>query len=989
MKPVITAVACIIFCISLVAQRIDPVLNAKLQGKTNLDDIMTTVMQYYKTDPAAVLKAGNSDEEFEKNPVLKWARWGWYMSSRTNPGGELVNITEKMQQAVSTNPSLVEARAVNSNPAPNAPQASTASWSFVGPSSSPYTPANRLFNGLGRCDRIAFDPNNTSNIYIGTPAGGLWRSTDGGTSWSNLTKYLPSPGISGIVVSSANSNTIYILTGEGDTWEGGFVNAFGYTRSSAGVFKSTDGGTTWIQTGPLAAPGVAYAGFKLVQSTSDANLLIAATSNGMYKTENGGTTWTRTRTGLFYDVEFQPGSNTRVYCAAGGTNSGFRYSTDAGDTWSAATFNDTYSGADGVKIAVAPSNSSVVYLIVGPNAGFGGFRGIYKSTDNGLTFDRQSNAPNILGNADNGSDNIDQSPYNLHIAVYPGLSTEIVGGGTTIWKSTNSGVTMVKSTSFNEGGAFPYIHPDVHDIAYCPISQAGTFYLYAATDGGIYRSTNRGSTWTDLNPAGASIRTTQFYHASGFEGNVNLLLGGSQDNGLKYRDANTAAFKHVICCDGFESKFWPNNSNRAYASVNQGVNYTSNLPDGWGGITPYADGDWFANVATDPADGATVYVASDTFWKSTNSGSTFPTVRALNGAWCFTSCPSNSSRLYMAGGSAAWSATGSLRRSDDGGNNWAVKSLVANDFPSPFPRITDVAVDPTNSLRVWVTFGGFTANTKVYYSNDGGENWFNRSNSLPNLPVLCVAVDNANNAYIGTDIGVYYRGSGQSDWTPFYNYLPRTPVTDLIINQTNSIIRAATFGQGIWQSPLYTTCDENINLTGTLTGYKFFEAGNSITATTDVFGGAPTEVFFKSENYIELKEGFHARDENNSFNAYLGPCGAGGIPTARSQPGADSLGFPATLPHTPKTLLPFGRIKIEPAGGAQMKVAASFFQEGNFAITMTDAQGKVLKHVMVPTQMTASEKILDFNTAGLSKGLYYLRLFRNNELVHYQEYDVN
>ena len=987
MKYIILFTASLFFFTNIHAQKIEPELQSRLQGKTKLDEIMNTVMQYYKTTPAAAIKGGyNDDEDFETNPVQRWARWGLYMSNRTNPGGELVNITEKMKDVIDRNPALLKPQSTTI-PGTNTAQASTASWSFIGPSSSPYSPANQLYNGLGRCDRIAFDPNNASNIYVGTPAGGLWRTTDGGTTWSNLTKYLPSPGISGIVVSSANSNTIYILTGEGDTWEGGFVNAFGYTRSSAGVFKSTDGGSTWMQTGPLAAPGVAYAGFKLVQSTSNANLLIAATSDGMYKTTDGGNSWTRTRTGLHYDVEFQPGSNTRVYCAAAGTNSGFRYSTDAGDTWNAATFNDTYSGADGVKIAVAPSNSSVVYLMVGPSVGSGGFKGIYKSTDNGLTFDRQSNTPNILGNADNGSDDKNQSPYNLHIAVYPGTSLEIVGGGTTIWKSTNSGVTMTKSTSFNENGSFEYIHPDVHDVAYCPISQGGTYYLYAATDGGIYRSIDRGSTWTSLNPSGSSIQTTQFYHAAGFEGNVNLLLGGAQDNGVKYRDANSTAFKHVLCCDGYDVKFWPNNSDKAYASVNQGVNYSSNLPDNWGGITPFKDGDWFANVATDPADGAIVYVATDTFWKSTNSGSTFPTVRALNGAWCFTSCPSNSSRLYMAGGNAPWASSGSLRRSDDGGSTWATKSLTANNFPASYPKITDVAVDPTNSLRVWITFGGFTDGVKVYYSNDGGENWFDRSGSLPNLPVNCITVDESNNVYIGTDIGVYYRGSSQSNWTPFYNYLPRVPVTELIINQTNGIIRAATFGHGIWQSDLYSTCDADINLTGSLTGYKFFEAGNSITATTDVFGGTPTEVFLKSNNYVLLQNGFLARDENTVFKAYIGPCGVGGIPSAALQK-PDSAGAIDALPHDTKTLLPFGRVKLETASVHQKEVTVTFFKPGKFWLKLTDDKGKRVRDIIPQSQTGIGERVLQLNTSGLARGLYYLKLYEDDKLVHYQECDV-
>ena len=166
-------------------------------------------------------------------------------------------------------------------------------------------------------------------------------------------------------------------------------------------------------------------------------------------------------------------------------------------------------------------------------------------------------------------------------------------------------------------------------------------------------------------------------------------------------------------------------------------------------------------------------------------------------------CPSNGNRVYAAGGTAYNSATGILRRSDDGGATWPNANILSNDpgFPSTFPKITCINVDPTNSLRVWVTFGGFTEGTKVYYCdyniNPSG-NWVNVSGTLPNVPVNCIALDNANNAYIGTEKCVYYRGTGMTDWVPFYNNLPYVPVTELVISEADNRIRAATFGRGIW-----------------------------------------------------------------------------------------------------------------------------------------------------------------------------------------------
>src|SRR5678816_1171482 len=136
-----------------------------------------------------------------------------------------------------------------------------------------------------------------------------------------------------------------------------------------------------------------------------------------------------------------------------------------------------------------------------------------RSTDNGASFIRQSTTPNVLGYADNGNDWIDQSDYDLAIAIRPTIATTVLVAGCSVWRSTNSGVSWSHMTSVNEDSLYAYIHPDVHDLQFNPLNG----YLYAATDGGFFRSTDVGVTWTDFSP---NIKCSQIYHMAGWDGDM-------------------------------------------------------------------------------------------------------------------------------------------------------------------------------------------------------------------------------------------------------------------------------------------------------------------------------------------------------------------------------------------------------------------------------------------------------------------------------------
>jgi hypothetical protein len=303
-------------------------------------------------------------------------------------------------------------------------------------------------------------------------------------------------------------------------------------------------------------------------------------------------------------------------------------------------------------------------------------------------------------------------------------------------------------------------------------------------------------------------------------------------------------------------------------------------------------------------------------------------------------------RIYIAGGLAPWSATGSLRRSDDQGNSFALKSNTPG-FPATFPRITDIGVRPNNSLHVWVTFGGFSSTTKVLRSTDGGDNWTNVSGSLPNVPVNSIVIDSDNNAYVGTDIGVYYRGAGMSDWVPFYNFLPRVPVTDLVLNETAQRIKAVTFGRGLWESDSYGACTSTLATPGSITGYKYYEASQSITSAASVFGGANTEVFMRAGDYVQLNPGFVAEQGNNVVRVQIGPCGTGlpqlNVATVQY---IDSMmiGIRALNKVSARnTMYPLGAIHGISATNGLYQVELTLPKEAVIALEIQDGSGKIFE----------------------------------------------
>ena len=696
----------------------------------------------------------------------QYKRWEYDTERMVNADGKLHNFSKLNWEVINS---------INSENSPL--ERSTGTWSPLGPFS--YTNGNSGYNGgLGRVNVIAFHPTDANTIYIGVPAGGLWKTTDGGNNWTAMSDTMASLGVSGIAVDHSNPNTVYILTGDGD----------GGDTQSIGVMKSTDGGSTWATTGLSWNVTNFNRGYKLMMHPTNSNIMFAVTTVGILKTTDGWATWTNVQSGSFRDVEFKPGNTSVMYAST--TNTFYR-STNSGSSFSIIS-SGLPSGENRSELGVSPANSNYVYYLSGP-AGTNSYKGLYRSTDSGLTFSAMSTTPNILGYSTSGNDSNSQSWYDLAIAVNPSNASNTITGGVNLWRSTNGGATNTCVTNWSEpSGSFEYVHADIHELVYNSVDNK----LYCGSDGGISVSSDHGVNWTNI---WDGLQIMQFYKIAGVENNQNLLVGGAQDNGSnKY--TGTTNIEHIYGADGMDCMIdYNNNNNLYYSTQSGGLRRSTNGGSTGTNIKPSgSSGAWVTPYAMDATNPSIIYGGYSDVYRSTNMGSSWTNLGS-DGRGALEVGINDPARLYAAEGK-------NIQTSANTGSTWTT-------ITGPWPNltITSIATDPLNANRLWITLGGYTSGQKVYESTNAGTSWTNVSGSLPNSPALSIAYENTGGApadaiYIGMSVGVYYK-SDVTSWTLFNTGLPNVPNYDLEINHTNSKIRSGTFGRGIWETSLFNNTD--------------------------------------------------------------------------------------------------------------------------------------------------------------------------------------
>ncbi len=719
----------------------------------------------------AFYSAWEGKEITKGNGYKQFKRYEAFMAPRVYPTGFLPSeiISKELSALVNTS------------------QRSTAAgnWTAMGPTNVPTNGLSYPSAGIGRINCVRFDPQNNNNIWIGTPGGGLWKTTNGGTTWTSNTDNFATLGVSDIAIHPTNSNIMYLATGDYDASD----------TYSIGVLKSIDGGATWNTTGFTQATSSRYRIGRLLINPTNPDILIAATNAGLMRTANAGVTWTTIVTGIFSDAEFKPGDPNIVYAAsyANTTSAKMYVSTNGGTSFTVATGIPT-TDALRISVAVTAANTAVVYALICNNDA--GYKGLYKSTNSGASYTLVNSTPNILAGDELGANAGGQGWYDLTIAVSPLDANLIYVGGVNAWKSTNGGTSFAITGHWYSGnsGNLPFLHADQHYFEFQPASST----IFSGNDGGIRKSTNGGTSWTDLSNG---LQISQFYRISIAKTNAEIVYAGAQDNGTN-RYSSTA-WQSVLGGDGMQPIVDYNNANIVYSAIqygdirkstNGGASYSSIKPSG----SP--DGAWITPYVLHPTTSSTIFSGYNEIYKSTNSGSSWTTITSnlSNGDLyeVMAIAPSNANVLYAG-------TRNKLFKTTNGGTSW---TSIVTGLPVSQAAITSIAVSNTDANKIWVSFSGYVSTAKVYFSSNGGTSWTNVSTGLPNIPANTIEFQNGSDdaIYVGTDVGIYYK-SNTIAWTSFMTGLPNVKVLDLDIHYATGKIRAATFGRGLWQSDLYSS----------------------------------------------------------------------------------------------------------------------------------------------------------------------------------------
>ena len=696
-------------------------------------------------------------------------------------------------------------------------------WIPSGPNVLPNNLTGYMENGIGRINCIAFHPSTPSTYFVGVAQGGLWKTTNNGVSWTPLTDDLPITRISDIAIDPNNPNIMFISVCDFE-YIGFSLQLNGRKRNThygLGVYKTTDGGQTWTQTGLSfqLTNGDASLIRKTIVNQNNSNKLVACGTSGMYTSNDAGTTWTKTLDSLFWDLTQDPNNANVLYAASGWVatsnqgNAAIYKSNDFGNTW---TMLNTGIPATGevqrIRIEVAPSNPNYVYAIAVDI--YSGYYGMYKSTNAGNTWQFITPTLNILG-YDDGFDTGGQGSYDLAFAVDPNNENNLYVGGINVWGSFDGGQNFDPASHWTLSYG-PTLHGDIHFIKFQPL----TGNVFVNSDGGIYRTPSISTqTWSDAtngNPwptlwtgLNNGMQVTSFYRLSSSKNLSNKLMAGAQDNATFFYDGNT--WSTTYGGDGMDNIFDPIDDNVHIASSQYG-NFAKSYDNGfsYNGIYPNLNGEvaeWTTPIIADYNQLGTMYIGYANVMKSTDNGdswtsiSNFPfNVVAYNEISALAVAKTNSNVLYAAKRVRyEYGINGSLYNTNDGGNTW-------NDVTAGLPDslyFTSVEVNSTNANIAYVTVAGFSVGNKIFKTINGGVTWQNISFNLPNLPVNCIkSLPNGNSLIAACDVGVYQLDETQNTWVNISVDLPNVIVSDIEINEAANKIYISTFGRGIWQADL-------------------------------------------------------------------------------------------------------------------------------------------------------------------------------------------
>jgi PKD repeat protein/photosystem II stability/assembly factor-like uncharacterized protein len=699
-------------------------------------------------------------------------------------------------------------------------------WKPLGPSS--WNRTSGWNPGVGRVVCIAVEPVSQNLIYIGSPTGGLWKSTNAGSTWNVLTDDMPVMDVWSVSIDPNDTSKIFMGT------------------SGGGVMKSIDGGQNWSN-----LPGTGGTVRRILISNSNSNLVFAASSSGIWRSTNGGINWTKVHFSSVEDMDFKPGNENVVLA----TGNGFYRSTNNGVSFS--TVSVSGSNGQRMKLAVTPADSNYVYIIQKSGSIFGS---VFRSVNGGTSFSTRisyqgtGTGTNFLGYSTTGNDASGQAWRDMAIAVSKTDKDEVHIAGIALWKSTNGGSSFFVSTAWFLPNSIGYVHADVEVLQF-----VGNI-LYTGSDGGIYKSTDNAANFTDLTD-GIGIR--QFYRIGGSQLDSNVVSGGSQDNGTSVMRSASRSWVDWLGADGMESFVDISNANILYGTSQFGSMYKSinqgNSRFGISKPTGVGSGSWVTPFESDPQVATTIYVGFDELYKNANGGSggasAWSAISNLNFGNLdeIALAPSDNQTIYIADGSTIY-------RTTNGGTNWTNISSGVSGV------VNYISVDPNDPQRVALAVSG---SGKVLLSTNGGSNWTSLASGLPGIAANCVLLDHTteNGIYVGMQGGVYFRNNSQPGWASFMVGLPLVRVYELEIQLQAQKIRAATYGRGLWESPIFNAgnsaplanllADKTDPVVGDTVFFSDISAGSPTSWNWSFPGGNPLSSTIQNPFVIYSSEGVY------------------------------------------------------------------------------------------------------------------------------------
>jgi len=699
-------------------------------------------------------------------------------------------------------------------------------WTNIGP-----TKANFIRNGVtlnvtdsGRINAIETHPANPNILYVAFSGGGLWKSTDGGALWQAKTETLGSLSVGAVEMDPNNPDTLYL--GLGDPFDG----------TGLGIVKMTDGGDTWTEPKFL---GNSTSIREIMVAPANSSIVLVATDAGLYRSVDAGKTYSPVliNTGFLATPSAwsfaHGGGNTIVMSleavpSASNSEPDLREgqiwrSTDNGATWTRANGATHASGVNRIELASAPSNRSVMYALASrsiPDANDSAdLANIFKSTDGGANWVAMATTPTSAYktylNPNSDSSTIDeilngQGWYNLMALVDPNNpNIAYFGGALLSAKTTDGGATFSILTDWLADFGLPYVHADFHAGHI-----AGNGTLYFGTDGGIFASSNGGTTFTHTLNEG--IASHLVYNVCSTPADANRVLIGLQDNGTRLREGNTSIFNQVRGGDGFGCDVNRTNANRMistvqYLNIRRSFDGGQTFSDACTGIAecdntdtapfrvsivPWA-GDVAGNVLYTHAN-KIVYRTGDyaAAWTALGTAG-LPAdlfIRAIGIAKTGTATPNIDNVVAIA------ASGGRVFLTADRGVSWTQAGTPPNNGLS----LSSIVFDPADRNIVYLTSVAPDATkTHVWRSQNFGQTWASiDGNGFPlGVPVNAITVDPVvrTTLYASTHLGVYRSLDSGANWERLGAFLPLVNVMDISVSADGNQLRAASFGRGVWQ----------------------------------------------------------------------------------------------------------------------------------------------------------------------------------------------